>query len=273
MNPIKAIKLAIIYEKFQSILKEKKPMNLKIAPLLTLFGTGSTTVGLPLVAHDFVTVHPMLYLCLVAFSIALHAIMPSIFGAPSDADKKASGLGSVTSAILFVLAFGLLAAAPMRAQSVADYSNIYAGGLSYSFSGSPAIAGTGLYARSLNDSGTYAFTVADILPSNADPLPKPNGARVIVPSLSKPVVITTNIGAGVAQKVFSIGKLPIFIPTSAGVSVNGQNLGWSWTGGALTAIPFKKFYIMPNVRFLKSSVAGPATSYQPIVSVFFGGAF
>lgn len=133
-------------------------------------------------------------------------------------------------------------------------SNVYAGGVSFNSSASPRIAGTGLYARLLSDStGTYAFTVFDGLPTTV-----------------KPFTVTSNLGVGVAQKLFSAGKIPIFAPTSAGISWNGINTGWQWNTGAMASIRLKNnWHIYPNVRVLKSSV-GNGSGYQPIVGVLIG---
>ena len=110
--------------------------------------------------------------------------------------------------------------------------NVYAAGVSFNNSATPAIAGTGLYARSLNDaSGTYAFTVVDALPNTV-----------------KPFTVTTNFSAGLAQRVFSIGKYPIFVPTAAGLSYTGTNLGWAWSTGGMTSIKLKgNWHIFPSV--------------------------
>lgn len=126
--------------------------------------------------------------------------------------------------------------------------NVYAGGVSYNSGASPAIAGTALYARLVNDgSGTYAFTVVDALPVSV-----------------KPFTVNTNIGLGIAQKIVTIGKVAVFVPTSAGISWSGGNTGWNWSGGALASVPVKgNWYAMPNVRFVKSSVSSGA-GYQLI---------
>lgn len=139
------------------------------------------------------------------------------------------------------------------AQAPADApSNIYAAGVSYNNAASPVIAGTALYAHKVNDLGTFAFSVIDALPTN-----------------NRPFTVQTQLSGGIAQKVFSIGKIPIYAPTAAGVSFTGQNTGWAWSTGALASISVKgKYRIMPGVRVLKSSVGGGG--YQPIVSVLFG---
>jgi len=131
--------------------------------------------------------------------------------------------------------------------------NIYAGGISYNASASPQIAGTGLYARFLADSGTYAFTAVDALPTTV-----------------KPLVVTTQFSAGIAQKILTIGKVPIYIPTSAGISYNGTNTGWAWTTGALAVVPVKgNWRVMPNLRMVKSSVS-QGSGYQVIAGFLLG---
>jgi hypothetical protein len=139
------------------------------------------------------------------------------------------------------------------AQDAGTVTNFYGLGVSYNGSGSPAVAGTGLYAHLLpTNSGTYAFTVVDALPTSL-----------------KPFTVTTNFGAGVAQRVVTIGKVPIYIPTSAGVSYTGTNTGWSWSTGAMAPIHVKNnWYIAPHVRIVKSSVSN-GDGYQPIVGVLF----
>lgn len=147
-------------------------------------------------------------------------------------------------------------ALPLFAQTApttpANPTNIYAAGISFNQGATPQIAGTALYAHSISDSGTYAFTVIDALPNSF-----------------KPFSVNTNIGAGIAQKVFTISNVPIFVPTSAGISFNGSNTGWAWSTGALASIKLKgNWRVMPNVRIEKSSVSG-GTGYQPIIGVLF----
>lgn len=151
--------------------------------------------------------------------------------------------------VLLLLSFSI-----SRAQNaVAPVTQLYGAGVSYSVNGTPAIAGTGLYAHSVNDSGTYAFTAIDALPNSI-----------------KPFTVSTNIGVGIAQRVLTLGKVPVYMPTAAGISFNGSNTGWQWNGGAMASIHVKNnYYIMPSVRFLKSSVSN-GTGYQPIIGVLFG---
>lgn len=158
----------------------------------------------------------------------------------------------------FVLAIGAAAqTAPAPTPAPAAPANIYAGGVSFNSSASPAIAGTGLYARAVDSVGTYAFTVVDF-----------------VPNTLKPFTVTSNVSIGAAQKVFTLGSVPIFVPTAAGVSFNGWNTGWGWSTGAMASIKLKKtsnWRIFPHVRIVKSSVSG-GSGYQPIVGVLFGWA-
>jgi hypothetical protein len=154
-------------------------------------------------------------------------------------------------ALVLILSLASFAQAPAEAPQ-----NIYAAGVSFNNSASPAIAGTGLYARLVSpSSGTYAFTAVDALPNTL-----------------KPFTVTSNFSGGIAQKVVTIGKVPIFLPTSAGVSYTGSNVGWAWSTGALASIKLKNNWrIFPNVRIVKSSVSN-GSGYQPIVGVLFGWA-
>lgn len=168
--------------------------------------------------------------------------------------------------ILLLVALSLMCAGPLAAQAPpapapapvaaapgSGVQNLYGAGMSYSVNASPAIAGTAIYAHQVNGSGTYAFTAIDA-----------------VPATLKPFAVTSNVGVGVAQKVATVGKIPIFMPTSAGISWSGTNTGWQWNGGAVAVIPLKSgYYLMPTVRFLKSSVSS-GSGYQPIIGLLFG---
>jgi hypothetical protein len=135
----------------------------------------------------------------------------------------------------------------------ANIQNLYVAGGSYNFNASPSIAGTALYAHLTTTTGTYAFTVVDAVPTTIKPFP-----------------VTSNIGAGLAQKMFTIHKISLYMPTAAGISWTGANVGWQWTGGGAATIPLKhSFYLVPTVRFLKSSVSG-GSGYQPMFSLLFG---
>ena len=139
------------------------------------------------------------------------------------------------------------------AQNPQPVSNLYVVGPSYNVNAQPSIAGTALFAHYIASPGTYGFTVIDVLPNTV-----------------KPFSVTSNIGVGLAQKMFSLGKVNIFMPTAAGVSWTGTNTGWQWTGGVAVTFPLKSnLYLVPTARFVKSSVSG-GSGYQPIIGVSFG---
>lgn len=122
MNFFKALKLFRIYRKFESIEKEKTSMKIKIPRLLTLFGSLSATVGLPLIVGGWVHAHPTVYLGIVAAAVVLHAILPSIFAAPSAVDLHATGLDKTGILLLTALLFGGVC----QAQAVSNPSPIQA---------------------------------------------------------------------------------------------------------------------------------------------------
>lgn len=156
------------------------------------------------------------------------------------------------AAVLAVPAIGL-AQTGLTPPPPAPIQNFYAAGASYSVNATPAVAGTALYAHLVADTGTYAFTAIDALPNTLQPF-----------------TVSTNVGVGIAQKVFTLGKVPIYVPTAAGISFNGSNTGWQWSGGAAATIRLKgQYFLMPTVRFLKSSVSN-GTGYQPIIGLLFG---
>ena len=253
MNPFQALKLFGIWKKFRAVEKEKVTMNLKITHYITLLASLSATIGLPALATEWLKSHLPFYVGFVLAAIVLHAVLPSIFSAPSDEAKKAAGLDKVGILLLLLFVPGLLHAQPKApAPTEANLQNVYAAGVSWNNAGVPSVAGTGLYAHLLADTGTYAFTAVDALPNTL-----------------KPFTVTTNIGLGVAQKVVTIGTVPIYIPSSAGISFTGSNTGWQWNAGALGSIHLSgQYYLMPTVRIVKSSVSN-GSGYQPIVGLLF----
>jgi hypothetical protein len=132
--------------------------------------------------------------------------------------------------------------------------NIYAAGASFNQSASPQVAGTALYAHLLSDgSGTYGFSVYDALPQSTSPF-----------------TVTSNIGAGISQKLFTVGSVNFYAPTAAGISFSGSNTGWQWNTGLLASIHLKNNWrLMPNVRVIKSSVSG-GSGYQPVIGFLVG---
>lgn len=160
--------------------------------------------------------------------------------------------------LFLMLALGMCFPQAVKAQTVtnippADGNNIYAIGMNYSVNASPGIAGSLLYARrAIESTDTWAFTNADFLPNTI-----------------KPFTVTNNIGAGLAQKVFSFGNVPVYCITGAGVSWTGSNTGFQYNGGCMATIKYKSIMFMPAGRFLKSSVSN-GTGYQPIVGLYVG---
>lgn len=159
--------------------------------------------------------------------------------------------------LLKVAVFVLALAFACSAQTATPVQNFFGGGVSFNNSGTPSIAGTAFYAKSVNDgSGTYSFTVFDALPNSL-----------------KPLTVTTNVGTGIAQKVFCVSGVCIYAPITAGFSWQGSNLGWNWTGGFIAPIKLKKgWYVAPAIRFAKSSVSN-GTGYQLIPGGFVGKSF
>lgn len=209
-----------------------------------------STLGLATFAQNWTGSHLDVIIVINLLLTVGHALLPSVIPAPISPKPKQLGM----FLLLLVIPVSMQAQTATAPLPVKPFTNIYAAGVSWNQNATPQIAGTGLYARIVDAAtGTYAFTALDTLPASV-----------------KPFTVTTNIGAGVAQKVFSIGKAQVFIPTAAGISFNGSNTGWQWNGGALVSIPVKgSFRVMPVARFLKSSVSG-GSSYQPIIGVLFG---
>lgn len=167
----------------------------------------------------------------------------------------------IALAIALVLPMFAMAQLPNAPEPV--FQNIYAAGVSANPGTKPTVAATVLYARQImatdeisgvvKPTGTFLFTVMDILPATKNPF-----------------TVTTNIGGGIAQKIVTLGKVPIYVPTAAGVSFNGSDVSWAWNTGAIASFRFKdKYFIMPTVRVSKSYINGD-TQYHPIVGVLFG---
>ena len=142
----------------------------------------------------------------------------------------------------------------MLAAQAPPLNNFAAAGVSWQPGGTPAVAGTGLYARLLpTDSGTYAFSVVDAVPTSF-----------------RPFAVATSVSTGLAQRVFRLAGADVFIPTAAGVSYSGNNTGWSWSTGGLVSVKVKNSWrVMPCARVLKSSVSNNS-GYQVVASVLVG---
>lgn len=132
-------------------------------------------------------------------------------------------------------------------------NNLAMVGVSANPGATPIVAGTGLWARLVKaDTGTYAFAVVDALPTSVQPF-----------------VVTTQVGTGIAQRLVTInGVVDLVIPTAAGISWTGTNVGWAWSSGGAAVVHWGRFRILPNVRFVKSSVSG--AGYQVIAGALFG---
>jgi hypothetical protein len=251
MNPIQMFKLLSDYNKAKSIAKENVSVTTKITQYVVLAGTIAGLFGGW--ATGWLNTHAGAFTILVGIANVLAHLFPSIFAAPSAAIERKAGLP------LAVLALLAVAAVPMRAQTAtttatpaADLTNIYGLGASWNPGGSPAIAGTALYAHGIGNTGTYAFTVLDALPNT-----------------TKPFTVTTNVGVGVAQKLLTLGSVPIYGTTATGVAWSGANAGWQYNLGAAALIGISKnknYFIMPTGRVLKSTING---GYSPIIGVEF----
>ena len=117
LNPFKLIAVYGDLNKMQSIWNEKGDVMQKLTQYLALVVSLAGTLGVPALAQHWLAApsHKVVYTCLVAVAILLHAIFPSVFADPSDAVKKSTGLG----VILLMLAF----AGTASAQTVAPTAN------------------------------------------------------------------------------------------------------------------------------------------------------
>ncbi len=144
----------------------------------------------------------------------------------------------------------VISALPVAAQTTQDFGGI---GASFQPGGTPKVALTALYAKPVADTKTAAFLVADALPLTA-----------------KPFSFATNVGAGVAENLFSLGPVDFWVPTAAGITwsttPNKTNTGFQASTGLLATIPIGPIIISPNVRVLKSTVSNNA-GYQVIPGV------
>lgn len=152
-----------------------------------------------------------------------------------------------------VLSAVMLVALPVHARAQ-DVSNLYMVGIAYNPSASPSIAGTGLYAHRLSDAGTYSISFIDALPNP-----------------TKPTSVSTNVGTGIAQKIATIGTVPVYGLTSGGIAYTGTATSWQATAGFGAPIQFKpNWYVMPTFRVLKSPVSNADVQFIAGISVGFG---
>lgn len=236
---------------------DKMVEHLAAAWLERVLGGKASTVaavlgGAALSVANFTDVLPKDWVAPVSNVAAIVLAIAALMGyGPKGAYKSATK--TLLFGVVLFCACGAWAQTPPNTPPAPEpLANIYAAGVSYSVNATPGVAGTGLYAHLLSDTGTYAFTAIDALPNTL-----------------RPLTVTSNIGVGVAQRVFTVGGVPVFMPTAAGVSWSGSNTGWQWSGGALLAVHVRgTYYLMPSIRFLKSSVSN-GSGYQPILGVLF----
>ena len=260
MNLIQIVRLDAQLNKLSNLLKEGTMTPLKLTQLATLAAQIGGNVGAAAAfQHTFPTLPPWMIWAVAVLNVILtlgHALLPSVIPAPLSLPTAGQTTKAGIILLTVALAFPMAAKAQTGSNPAAPAPGIqqlFMGGVSYSVGATPAVAGTGLYAHALNTSGTYAFTAIDALPNTL-----------------KPFTVSTNVGIGVAQQIFTIGNLPIFMPTAAGISWSGTNTGWQWSGGVFVPIKMKNgWYLGPSVRFLKSSVSG-GTGYQPIIGMLVG---
>lgn len=222
----------------------------KYLPTLGVFAAGILHFLLPsLQAYETAHEKTLVGVLIAALIAAYH--LPSPNQSSGSSGVGGQNIAKVLLIGCLLLAFGAAPAHAQSARAAASVQNFFGGGVSYNNTGSPSIAGTGFFAKLVNDgTGTYAFTVIDALPNSL-----------------KPLTVTTNIGTGVAQKAFTIGKVSVYVPVTAGVSWQGSNVGWSWTGGGLAPIKIKNnWYLVASLRFAKSSVSNGA-GYQVIPGI------
>lgn len=159
---------------------------------------------------------------------------------------------------LISLCFSLaLGAGLMIAQETPETIDSFgAVGASYNRGANPAVAGSAALARRLT-TGTYSFTLFDALPNP-----------------EAPNTVVSTVSTGILSHVASIRQLDIYVPATAGIAWTGQNTGWSWSSGAVVAVPIKSFFLYPNVRVIRTNVGnGAGDAYGFVVGVMFGGRF
>ena len=243
INPFKLIAAYSDLNRAQKLLKEGPMTPQKITQIAALIAQVLGSFGVAASFQTQMGTHGWIAYAAASINGLItiwHVISPAITEVPTNK----------VGIILMIL--GLSVGVSAQTPPPTDVQNIFAGGVSWNVGASPAVAGTGLYAHSINTSGTYAFTVLDALPSTV-----------------KPFTVSTNIGVGVAQKIATLGKVPIYVPTTAGISWSGSNTGWQWSGGGLASIRLKgDYYLMPSLRFMKSSVSSNS-GYQLIPGVLF----
>jgi len=142
MNPIEIIRLIGLWGKFKALAREKGSFMSKLSQYVHLAVTLAGVIGVPTLASKWLDqpLHATIFAALVGVSVILHAMLPSIFGAPSDDAEAKAGLTKVGMILLCLMiapsCFG-------QAATSDSIQNLYAAGISYNVNASPSIAGTG----------------------------------------------------------------------------------------------------------------------------------
>jgi hypothetical protein len=140
LNPFKLLAIYSDLNKLEGVAKEKATMQVKIPQLVALLVSLSATIGLPTLVANWVHAHAVVYLAIVAVAVVLHALMPSIFAAPSAGDTQATGLNKV-GIVLLMIGLGAMCAPRVNAQTRATSTTTATASASNGFSGaSTAVA-------------------------------------------------------------------------------------------------------------------------------------
>ena len=131
-------------------------------------------------------------------------------------------------------------------------------GLDWNQTTHPQVSGFLAYGQPLaKASGTYSFTVLDIVSKTAHPF-------------TTTIVTTT----GLAQFTRNLGGASIYVLGTVGAASGGSNVGMAWTSGGLAWIPISKggFALMPNLRVISSSInQGKAFQLVAGIGLAWGG--
>lgn len=161
--------------------------------------------------------------------------------------------------ILLMTLLLCFAAVTCLGQTPVQPNDIYGAGAAFAPGTGQPYAATAFEAHNISGN-SYTFTDFILVPTKVtNSVTNPDGTVTTKTN----IVFSKNIGVGVAQKLFDMGKYPLFTTGTAGPSWTGSDTTWQFQYGVTVPIRIKKsnFFIMPVVTG-NSSPNGTQAMYQ-----------
>ena len=151
------------------------------------------------------------------------------------------------------------AASVLPSAPAPQLTNLYGAGAAFAPGTGQPYAATAFEAH-LMTGNTYTFTDFIMVPTKvSNTVTNADGTT----TTTTQTVFSKNIGVGIAQKLFDLGKYPVYTTGTAGPSWTGSDTTWQFQYGVTVPIRIKtsNFFVMPVITG-NSSGNGTQAMYQ-----------